>query len=115
MSTTFSAEFCQRGPDSLYTYQWFFNGTPIPGATSAAYVITPQGPYLGTYTVRVTNSCGTTVLSPGLTVQLSENLTANAGPDVSSCIGQPVTLTGSATQGIPAYYYNWYHFITLVS
>jgi hypothetical protein len=108
MSTTFSAEFCQRGTNSQYTYQWYYETQAIPGATSAAYVITPQGPYLGTYTVRVTNSCGTTVLSPGLTVQLSENLTANAGPDVSSCIGQPVTLTGIATQGIPAYYYNWY-------
>jgi hypothetical protein len=108
MSTTFSAEFCQRGTNSQYTYQWYYETQAIPGATSAAYVITPQGPYLGTYTVRVTNSCGNTVLSPGLTVQLSENLTANAGPDVSSCIGQPVTLTGIATEGIPAYYYNWY-------
>ncbi|HEY5080005.1 MAG TPA: hypothetical protein VII43_09160, partial [Opitutaceae bacterium] len=39
------------------TYQWAFDGTPIPGATSTAYtVLNAQPANAGDYTVTVHNS-----------------------------------------------------------
>ena len=48
------------GSDPL-SYQWQFNGTPIPGATDTTYTImNAQAEDTGTYTVVITNSVGMT-------------------------------------------------------
>ncbi len=52
------------------SYQWFFNGNPIDGATNATYTISTAGSNnSGTYTVRVTNANGF-VTSTGATLSL---------------------------------------------
>ncbi|RYF63920.1 MAG: DUF11 domain-containing protein, partial [Cytophagaceae bacterium] len=47
-------EFLLSTPSSYSTYQWSFNGTPIPGATSATLSVTA----IGEYTVSATSSAG---------------------------------------------------------
>lgn len=57
------------------TYQWFFNGNPIPGATRATLTITNvQELNLGTYTVRLTSGKQTVETQP-VSLQINE-----AGP-----------------------------------
>src|SRR4030095_8019863 len=56
-----------------YTYQWYFNGNPIPGAVNQQYAAADTG----MYTVRVTDSLGGPSLSQA--VQVLEGL----GPDVT--------------------------------
>ena len=57
----------------LPTYQWRFNGSPLPGATAASLVITNAQPANeGDYTVEVSNAAGTVVsVSAHLTVWFS--------------------------------------------
>jgi PKD repeat protein len=51
------------GGTSPYSYQWYLNGNPVPGATSVNWTFTPLGG--GTYYIylRVTDANGTTVQS----------------------------------------------------
>ena len=52
------------------SYQWSLNGTPITGATSAAYTVSQVGTNdLGSYSVRVTNPYGFTNV-PGVALSL---------------------------------------------
>lgn len=47
------------------TYQWLFEGTPIPGATLKSYkVLNVQSNVLGNYSVRVTNPAGSVESNP---------------------------------------------------
>lgn len=43
-----------------YTYSWSFNGTPIPGANQQIYSVFQSG----SYTVEITNTCGSDLSSP---------------------------------------------------
>ncbi len=81
-----------------FTYQWYFNGTALGGATAASYTVADaQLSQAGSYTVSVANSNGT-VTSAGavLTVSLPAGY-----PDIT---GQPqsttVTFDGTATLSV---------------
>src|SRR6185503_20314439 len=55
-SAVFTAEV---GGDGPFTYQWWFNSEPIPGARSGSLILTNvQAPHAGAYSVRVTNLVG---------------------------------------------------------
>lgn len=58
------------------SYQWYFNGLPIPGATSQTYVANTGGNYY----VEVTSAAGCTGASPVYTVSLAgvDDLTATS-------------------------------------
>lgn len=58
-----TAEFSVDAVGELpLSYQWRFNGTPIPGATDATLVISPVQPQdFGLYSVVVENGCGATL------------------------------------------------------
>ncbi|MBI5766346.1 MAG: choice-of-anchor C family protein [Verrucomicrobia bacterium] len=50
-----------------FTYAWFLNGTQIAGAVSASYTIASvSAAHAGTYTVRASNSAGTTTVNAGI-------------------------------------------------
>jgi sugar lactone lactonase YvrE len=57
-----------------FTYQWFLNGTAIPGATASTYTVTTAG----SYTVAVTNATGTATSSAAV-VSLSSRLVNISG------------------------------------
>lgn len=59
-----------------FTYQWMKAGAPLPGATSASYLISPVRPAdAGVYTVKVSNAAGAAVSD-------TATLTVNAAPPV---------------------------------
>ncbi|MEO6876025.1 MAG: immunoglobulin domain-containing protein [Opitutaceae bacterium] len=71
------------------TYQWFFNGTSITGATSASYTVTnAQSSNAGNYTVTVTNSLGSVTSNPAnLAVSSGGNGNAGGGNGSGSSSG----------------------------
>lgn len=79
-----------------FTYLWS-DGSSLATATNLAG---------GTYTVTVTdvNGCSGTATA---VVQVIPDVFASAGTDQSSCSGQSVTITGSATGGTPPFAYTW--------
>src|ERR1700744_3833109 len=79
-TATFSVTATGTGP---FTYQWYANGTAIPGATSSTYTTSAAGDgQSGTvYTVVVTNSQGNVTSGPAtLTV------TGPAAPQAKSLV-----------------------------
>lgn len=59
------------------TFQWYFNGSPVPGATGNSYLATAAG----TYSVVATNGSGSTVSSTA--VVSANNLPPPAGIDMT--------------------------------
>jgi len=70
-SVTFTVEVTSvNGPDAIM-YQWLYNGTPIPSATSASYTFIAEMSSIGTYSVSAYDGIGS-VLSNN--AQLEVNL-----------------------------------------
>jgi len=101
---TFSA--VASGPPPLY-YQWFFNASPLPGATATSYTLQQaQATDVGTYRVTVSNANGTTTSSNAvLTVVLPPLPTITANPESQTLVaGTTLTLTVGASSPSPLYY-----------
>jgi hypothetical protein len=93
-SVTFNVAATGTGP---FTFQWFFNGVSLPGATSSNLtlngVTTNQA---GNYTVSVGNNAGTVTSQPAtLTVLVLPAITAQP-------VSQTVTLGSNATFTVTA-------------
>jgi PKD repeat protein len=88
-----------------YTYQWYFNGTPIPMQVySSLYIPSAAATDAGVYTVEVTDvMTGCKIMSAAHTLvvnPLPGNITVtNSGP-VAFCEGGQVTLTASSAGAI---------------
>jgi hypothetical protein len=77
-------------------YQWNFNGTAIPGATGASYVINNFAPgYIGDYSVTVSNAAGS-VTSRSVTVG-SVGISLFAGVMVDGPLGSNYLIQASST------------------
>jgi hypothetical protein len=87
---------------SVYSYQWFRNGTIIGGATNATYTATTGGDY----SVRVSagSSCQVTSAALTITVNPSPTATITAAAATSFCAGGTVQLNSSTGTG---YGYQW--------
>jgi bacillolysin len=82
-----------------YSYQWLFNGSNIPGATSSSYTASAQG----FYNVQVTAAgCGT--LSANVDLTVNPLPAANAGGDFTVCTGSTINLTAVTLAGVT---YSW--------
>jgi len=105
-STTFSVTVTGTSP----TYQWYYNGTAITGATSSSYSITSAtSSNAGSYYVVVSNSAGSVQSS-------TVTLTVNASIVAPVILTQPQSLTvtsgNSTTFSVTGYgvslSYQWY-------
>jgi hypothetical protein len=88
------------------SYQWNLNGTPIPGATSATYVVANASSLnAGNYTVTVTNGVGS-VTSNVAAVEVGSMITSNPA---SIALHPTQTATFSVVAaGLSPFTYQWY-------
>ncbi|MCW3124414.1 MAG: repeat protein [Bacteroidetes bacterium] len=97
------AGYTLTGQTAYTSYQWYFNGSPVSGATSQSYTAAQSGPY----TLHVTNASGCTGISNTITVTIgSGGMTATitpAGHD-TICSGHTTTLQANTATG---YTYRW--------
>jgi hypothetical protein len=80
--------------DSL---QWQLNGTDIPGETGTDLIVLQDG----TYTLSVTNGCGTSISAPlSITFNSPPATPVITAASNNMCIGDSILLTGNADQGV---------------
>jgi parallel beta-helix repeat protein len=87
----FSSTVSNGTGTGTYSYQWYLNGTPVPGATNDTWRFTPFTPfYVGSHTVylNVTDSARANAISNTVQVTVNPALSVN------------VTFTGSATMDV---------------
>jgi hypothetical protein len=88
------------------SYQWSFNGTPIPGATSSIYTIsTAAAVNAGIYTVTVTNGAAS-VTSAVATIAVGSQITSN--PASVTILPTQTAVFSVAAQGLSPFTYQWY-------
>jgi hypothetical protein len=97
-----------EGPEPL-SYQWYFGGQPIVGATEPSYTIDSAviGD-TGSYRVEVANPCGSDMSAPATLTVLDEAPTIAEQPQaVTACEGATVAFTVTPA-GDPPFEYQWY-------
>jgi hypothetical protein len=88
------------------SYQWSFNGTPIPGATSASYTVAgTASANAGNYSVTVTNGIGS-VTSSVAVVAVGSMITSN--PTSLSLHPAQTGLFVVSAKGLTPFTYQWY-------
>jgi trimeric autotransporter adhesin len=87
------------------TYQWRFNGSPIPGATNATFTISNiTAAFAGGYSVVVTGQCGTPVTSNIANLTVSGPCTSipNVDADITSVVLMPNVVRNTTTLRVNA-------------
>jgi len=103
-TTVCTGNTVQLDANLMATWQWYFNGNIIPGATSQTYFAAATGDY----TVLGTNGNCNVPMSAITTINIIPLPTANvtpAGP-LTACFGNSITLTADPVIG--ASYQWWY-------
>lgn len=88
------------------SYQWYLNGTPIPGATSSTYTVgAAASANAGNYTVTVTNGVSSQTSSVAV-VAVGSSITSN--PTSLSIHPTETAFFSVAAQGLGPFTYQWY-------
>lgn len=113
-SATFHVDISEPGNPAVYTYQWYVNGVPITGATSASYTMSDLST-TETYTVycEVTNKKGTVtsrMATLNVTHHFTPTLNANYPEDATVTVTFDATFKVEVSKaGYPdSYTYQWY-------
>jgi hypothetical protein len=85
-----------------FTYQWYFNGNPIPGATGASYIANAAGDYQVMISDVLNNTATSTSVGVTVVAPPSANVTAN-GP-LTYCTGGQLQLHANTGLGLS---YQW--------
>ena len=92
-----------------YSYQWYLNNVPYPGAIDSNWTFTPTSPGLYEVYLNVTDSVGATAKSNPASVTVNPTLTVSISPAVVVMdLGQSVTFQSTVSGGTPPYTYQWY-------
>jgi outer membrane protein assembly factor BamB len=97
------------GGTSPYSYEWYLNGAPVSGATSASWTFTPSS--AGSYTVyvKVTDNVGVQATSSTVPVTVNGVLSVTISPtSVVMDVGQSQLFTSTVSGGTSPYAYQWY-------
>jgi len=97
------------GGTSPFTYQWYLNGAPVPGANGPTWIF--AGTSAGSYTVylNITDNVGAKAKSNVAPVTVIKVLTVNIFPAGGSItLGDSVHFTSTVDGGTSPYYYQWY-------
>jgi fibro-slime domain-containing protein len=91
-----------------YSYQWYLNGAPVAGATSADWLFAPSS--LGNYTVCLWVTCSVGASSSSISITTANpQLVASIIPnDAIIYLGQSQTFTSTISGGTPLIAYQWY-------
>jgi len=108
-ATTFTSSF--DGTNSNVKYQWYHGSTVLTGQTNSTYVFTPNLGDAGTYSVVVTNDCGSGSGSGTLTVNQITAITSTP-VNVTTCAGTSASFSVSANGS--SLTYSWVHNSTVV-
>lgn len=111
ISPTGTVNICPTSTQTLTamlgaSYQWYLNGSPIPGATSQTYSTSA----VGNYSAEVTMTTGCSGTSAVTTIGHLPALTASviiAASDNTICEGESVTFTATPTNGGTGPAYQW--------
>jgi len=97
-------QFSVAARGSLLSYQWFLNGTQVPGATNSALVLydvaTNQA---GSYAVVITNAVGSVTSAPALLSVYDPPVIVSQTPDTATAYGFTTTFSVAATGYQPQY------------
>jgi len=96
--STGAASANPSGGTPPYTYLW---------APAGQTTQTITGLTAGTYLVTVTDSLHATITDSVIITQPLQTLVLSVSTDTALCSGQMVTLTSSASGGVPGYTYQW--------
>jgi hypothetical protein len=104
----FTEKYFTTGSTNGLTYQWFLNGTNIPGATGATLDLANlQLTNSGSYTVEVSNSAGT-VLSSNAVLDIGNPPVVTTQPETQEAVaGTNVTFAVSVSGTAPLSY-QWF-------
>jgi hypothetical protein len=106
-SVSFTSSISGQTPP--YTYQWYLNNNPVPGATSSSWTFTPSEAGVYSVFLKVTDVNGNTAQSGTAQVTVKLPLSVSISPLESSILpGQTVVFTSTVTGGTPPYSYQWY-------
>jgi parallel beta-helix repeat protein len=108
-SQTFASSV--SGGTSLYSYQWYLDGSTVSGATSSSWTYSPSSSGSHYVYVKVTDSASTpvTAQSNAESITVNSALSVSISPtSVTLDVGQSQTFTSSVSGGTSSYSYQWY-------